>query len=67
MDQGITFVLFAAREAFQKSLGFSPAKLVIGHTPRGPLKALKENLFIPEESSKTSVQNFREGLSWATL
>uniref|UniRef100_A0A8C6LM93 Gypsy retrotransposon integrase-like protein 1 n=1 Tax=Nothobranchius furzeri TaxID=105023 RepID=A0A8C6LM93_NOTFU len=41
-EEGLPFVLFAAREAVQDSLGFSPAQLVFGHTPRGPLKALKE-------------------------
>lgn len=41
-DEGIPFVLFAAREAVQESLGFSPSELVFGHTPRGPLKSMKE-------------------------
>ena len=35
-------MLFAAREAVQESLGFSPFELVFGHTVRGPLKLLKE-------------------------
>ena len=34
-------MVFAVREAVQGSLGFSPADLVFGHTPRGPLKVLK--------------------------
>ena len=34
----VPFVLFAIRETIQESLGFSPADLVFGHTPRGPLK-----------------------------
>ena len=41
-DKGVPFVLFAAREAVQESLGFSPFELVFGHTVRGPLKLLQE-------------------------
>ncbi|KAJ8035316.1 hypothetical protein HOLleu_22499 [Holothuria leucospilota] len=41
-DEGIPFVMFAARESMQESLGFSPFELVFGHTVRGPLKLLKE-------------------------
>ena len=41
-NQGIHLLLFAAREAVQESLGFSPFKLVFGCTVRGPLKLLKE-------------------------
>ena len=41
-DQGIHLLLFAAREAIQESLGFSPFELVFGRTVRGPLKLLKE-------------------------
>lgn len=37
-------MVFAVREAVQESLGFSPADLVFRHTPRGPLKVLKENI-----------------------
>lgn len=37
-DDGVPFVLFAPREAVQESLGFSPAQLVFGHTPRWPIK-----------------------------
>ena len=43
-DEGIPLLLFAAREAVQASTGFSPFELVFGHTPRGPLKLLKEAL-----------------------
>ncbi len=43
-DEGVPLVLFAVREAVQESLGFSPAELVFGHTVRGPLKMLKENI-----------------------
>lgn len=43
-DKGIPFLLFAARDAIQDSLGFSPFELIFGHQVRGPLKLLKENL-----------------------
>jgi hypothetical protein len=41
-NEGVHLVLFAAREAVQESLGFSPFELVFGYTVRGPLKLLKE-------------------------
>ena len=41
-DEGVPFVMFAAREAMQESLGFSPFELVFGHSVRGPLKLIKE-------------------------
>ncbi|CDQ63631.1 unnamed protein product [Oncorhynchus mykiss] len=50
-DEGVPFVLFAIRETIQESLGFSPADLVFGHTPRGPLKVLKEHILYPTPSS----------------
>ena len=51
-DEGVPFVLFAIRETVQESLGFSPADLVFGHTPRGPLKVLKERV-LSDSPSKT--------------
>jgi hypothetical protein len=42
-DEGIGMLMFAARESFQESLGFSPFELVFGHNVRGPLKVLKEH------------------------
>jgi len=36
-------MLFAAREAVQELLAFSPFELVFGSTVRGPLKLLKES------------------------
>jgi hypothetical protein len=36
MDDGIFMLLFAVREAFQESLGFSPFELVFGHSVGGP-------------------------------
>lgn len=65
-DEGIPFVLFAAREAVQESLGFSPAELVFGHVPRGPLKSLKDRFLCTEMSPGTKVleyvSRFRERL-----
>lgn len=40
-DEGVHLLLFATRESVQESLGFSPFKVVFGHTVRGPLKLLK--------------------------
>jgi len=42
-DEGIHLLIFAARESFQKTLGFSPFELVLGHVVWGPLKMLKES------------------------
>ena len=42
-DEGVHLLLFAAREAVQETLGFSPFELVFGRTVRGPLKLLKGN------------------------
>lgn len=41
-DEEVHLVLFAAREAVQESLGFSPFELLFGQTVCGPLKVLKE-------------------------
>ena len=41
-DEGIPFLMFAARDAPQESLGFSPFELIFGHSVRGPLSMLKE-------------------------
>ena len=61
-DEGVHLVLFAAREAVQESLGFSPFELVFGHTVRDPLKLLKEK-WLTETSSLNLldyVSNFKE-------
>ncbi len=42
--EGLPYLMFAVREAEQESLGFSSADLVFGHTVRGPLKLLSEQL-----------------------
>ena len=36
MDDGICMLLFAVREAFEESVGFSPFELVFGHSVGGP-------------------------------
>ncbi len=68
-DEGTPLVLFAVREAVQDSLGFSPADLVFGHSVRGPLKMLKEDMLSVETSVKTNVldyvSKFRERLHQA--
>ena len=55
-DEGINILLFAAREAVQESLGFSPFELVFGHNVRGPLKALQETLL--DDLQETNLLNF---------
>lgn len=63
--EGLPFLLFAARETVQESLGFSPAELVFGHTVRGPLKMMYEHLLTPNSSSVSLldyVSSFRERL-----
>jgi hypothetical protein len=35
-------LLFAVRETFQESLGFSPFELFFGHSMGGPLQILKD-------------------------
>lgn len=65
-DEGIPYIVFAAREAVQESLGFSPAALVFGHTPRGPMKLLQEKLLSsassPQKNILDYVSKFRERL-----
>ena len=55
-DDGILLLLFAAWEAMQESLGFSPFELVFEYTPQGPLKLLKERWLSDEESESVLVQ-----------
>ena len=55
-DECIPLLLFAAQEAVQESLGFSPSELVFGHTPRGPLKVLKEWWLSDEEPESVLVR-----------
>ena len=67
-DDGVHFLLFAARESVQESLGFSPFELVFGHTVRGPLKLLKEKLLTDDGGSLNLLQyvtDFRTKLTKA--
>jgi hypothetical protein len=61
-DEGVHLVLFAAREAVQESLGFSPFVLVFGQAVRGPLKLLKEKWLTESSSLKLLdyVSSFKE-------
>lgn len=65
-DEGVPFVLFAVRETTQESLQFSPTELVFGHSVRGPLKVLKEqmlgldNSLSPTKNILDYVARFRE-------
>ena len=47
-EEGLPWLLLAAREVTQEGTGFSPNDLVFGHTVHGPLNPLyeqwKENL-----------------------
>jgi hypothetical protein len=43
-NYGICMLLFAVREAFQESQGFSPFELIFGHSVGGPLR--KKNGFV---------------------
>ena len=42
-EDGLPWLMLAAREAVQESTGFSPNDLVYGHTVRAPLAVLKDN------------------------
>lgn len=43
-EEGLPWLMLAAREAVQDSTGFSPNDLVFGHSVRGPLAVLKSGL-----------------------
>lgn len=43
-EEGLPWLLLAAREVQQESLGFSPNDLVFGHSVRGPFSVLWEGL-----------------------
>ena len=55
-DEGIHLLLLAVRESVQESLGFSPFKVVFGHTVRGPLKRLKEKFLSQEDTPLNLLQ-----------
>ena len=51
-EEGVPWLLLAAREVGQESTGFSPNELVFAHQVRGPLSLLKDGL----EESKPPVK-----------
>ena len=66
-DEGIHVLLFAAREAVQESLGFSPFELVFGREVRGPLRLLKESWLVEDNEVNLleQVSKLRERMSKA--
>ncbi len=66
-DEEVPLLLFAVRNTVQESLGFSPAELVFGHSPRGPLKMLQEQLLsqshsVTDKNVLDHVSSFHERL-----
>lgn len=63
-EDGLPWLMLAAREVTQESLGFSPNKLVFGHTVRRPLTVLQEELKGKEPPHNLSdyVNGFRRRL-----
>lgn len=47
-EEGLPWLMLAAREVTQESTGFSPNDLVFGHRVRGPLAVLQSELKCPE-------------------
>lgn len=47
-EEGLPWLMLAAREVTQESTGFSPNDLVFGHRVRGPLAVLQGELKCPE-------------------
>ena len=68
-EDGLPWLMLAAREAVQESTGFSPNELVFGHSVRGPLAALKDGLIFSEVPSNLIdyVNGFRHRLFHAGL
>ena len=67
-DECIHLLLFTIHESVQESLGFSPFKLVFGHTVCGSLKLLKEKCLSDDDSKLNLlgyISNFRHKLSSA--
>nr|XP_055062771.1 uncharacterized protein LOC129445823 [Misgurnus anguillicaudatus]XP_055062772.1 uncharacterized protein LOC129445823 [Misgurnus anguillicaudatus] len=68
-EEGLPWLLLAAREVQQESLGFSPNDLVFGHRVRGPLSVLREGLGEedPPRNLVEYVNGFRRRLFLAGL
>ena len=56
-DVGLPFLMFAARTSVHESLGVTPADLVFGHSPRGPLQLLKDNC-LEQRTHKSDVRTY---------
>lgn len=63
-EDGLPWLLMAAREASQESTGFSPNELVFGHSVRSPMLLLSEDLkgVDPPENVLNYVSDFRRRL-----
>ncbi len=53
-EEGLPWLLLAAREVVQESTGFSPNDLVFGHKVRGPLAVLQDGC-LPEEPPRNLI------------
>ena len=53
-EEGLPWLMLAAREAVQEGTGFSPNYLVFGHVVRGPLAVLKDN-WVDAERPKNQI------------
>ncbi len=64
-EEGLPWLLLAAREVQQESLGFSPNDLVFGHRECGPISVLREGLV--EEDLLEYVNVFHRSLFLAGI
>ncbi|XP_054882238.1 uncharacterized protein LOC129356701 [Poeciliopsis prolifica] len=67
-EDGLPWLLLAAREVTQESTGFSPNELVFGHTVRGPLTVLRDEWkdAEPPQNLLHYVNGFKQRLFTAT-
>uniref|UniRef100_A0A667ZA24 Gypsy retrotransposon integrase-like protein 1 n=1 Tax=Myripristis murdjan TaxID=586833 RepID=A0A667ZA24_9TELE len=63
-EDGLPWLLLAAREVIQESTGFSPNELVFAHTVRGPLSVVQDpwRSTDPPQNLITYVNGFRQRL-----
>lgn len=64
-DKGVPFLVFAARDNVQDSLGFSPAALVFGHSQPAQDQELLSADNSPQTNVLDHVTKFRERLQQA--
>ena len=55
-EDGLPWLLWAAREVVQESTGFSPSEVVFGHKVHGPLAVLQDGCF-PEDPTQNRMNN----------